>query len=143
MSFIAVVKLPKGKKGCRNAIECSVCEIYNFLKLKKSMYIHIKDYSKYNDAFCGFYEYDGTYHRIEINDMLFHFKTPILLFKTICHEIWHAHQSEKKKKLDEKNALKNEKRLYKMFYKNFRKRLNSDFAWVNKNNKRKTKKDEQ
>lgn len=128
MSFISIVKLPKNKKHYREALEISIAQIYNFLKLKRSMYIHIINCSiedmKKNEMCWGTYEEnEDCQHRIEINKLLFEPKTPVRLFKTICHEMWHAYQSENKKKLSEADADRNEKKLYKKFYGDFKKLL--------------------
>ncbi len=131
MSFISIVKLPKNKKCYRKALEASISQIYNFLKLKKNMYIHIVDCSFFEDMkkseMCwGTYEEEDGQHRVEINRKLFELKTSIRLFKTVCHEMWHAYQEENNKKLNENSANKNEKRLYKKFYKDFKKALKNN-----------------
>jgi hypothetical protein len=131
MSFISIVKLPKNRKHYRKALEVFISQLYNTLNLKKNICVHIRDCSMEDmdeDDMCwGTYEKiedDIHQHRIEINKKLFELKTPIRLFKTVCHEMWHAYQSENKKALNETDANRNEKRLYKKYYKAFRKLLN-------------------
>lgn len=121
MKFVDVIRAPK---GYRFAIESLVCSVYEELNLKEPVIVRFMSDSN----FCGFHDeidYDDEKEasEISINRNLFGIP-PINVFRTICHELYHAYQRENKIPISERNAERAAKKKFKKFYSEFRKSYN-------------------
>ena len=111
------------QKEHRKIIEKAIIDLYNELHLKRNMIVRIKRTEGKNQStiYCGTHEMNEDWdHEIEINTLMFFMVTPISMFRTLCHEMYHAFQTEHFMTISEKNAEKVGRRLFKKFYPSFR-----------------------
>jgi len=130
-SYIDIKRVPE--RIFRKPLVKVTGEIYRFLKLKRSCTIYFRKVNE-NDCpkgktFWGIYEINeedaSATHEITISPLLFYKATAISLFKTLCHEMYHCYQSENKMRMSEKCANIAEVKMFKKFYKSFKKDLDA------------------